>query len=53
MSFHGIVLAPHGKHIFDLQLNSHTYPTFAGKTVNAAIHKARWRLAAILQNVLQ
>jgi hypothetical protein len=53
MSFQGIVLGEEGKHIFDIQLNSNTYPKFAGNAVNTAIHKAGWRLAAVLEDVLQ
>ncbi len=53
MSFQGITTGPHGQHFLQIQLNGNTYPKFAGKTVNMEIHKAGWRLAALLAEILK
>lgn len=52
-TFDGIATPPHGKPYFQAELNGTSYPDFAGKSVKAAIHKAGWRLAAVLEAALK
>lgn len=53
VAFDGISLGPHGKHFFQAELSGNTYPAFAGKTAKEEIHKAGWRLAALLEEILK
>jgi hypothetical protein len=52
-TFDGIATPPQGKPYFQAELNGSTYPDFAGKSVKTAIHKAGWRLAAVLEAALK
>jgi DNA-binding Lrp family transcriptional regulator len=51
--FQGMHTTHNGEHIFQAKIDSNTYPPMAGAAVRKAIHKAGWRLAALLEAALQ